>query len=129
MDYFVVGFGALGPKKGADVTLAFALVHHTVVGRGYPASTVNQNRFWHSSEAVEFPQGRIADHDGVIQLFRFHERRYRFPTVVIHRNADDGQTTVLESVLEVNEPGHFRLAPVTPCGPKIEQHDFAFEVR
>jgi hypothetical protein len=52
----------------------------------------------------------------------------RFPSVVIHGNANDRETTPLVLPLKLHVPGNFSLAPVAPGGPKIKQDSSAFVV-
>src|SRR6266700_1665220 len=56
----------------------------------------------------------------------FEEWLHRFPTVLIHRNADDGKPVVLVLSLKLHVPGNFNFTTRAPRGPEIEQDYPAF---
>src|SRR5260370_24934997 len=46
---------------------------------------------------------------------------HRFPTVLIHRNADDRKPALFVPTLKLHVPGDFNFATRAPRGPEVEQ--------
>src|SRR5258708_1827224 len=102
-----------------DLAFKGVVFHHANVRRGDPTVAVDQQRHRHRIHAIELSQVRVADHDGVANGMLFEECLHRFPTVLIHRNADDGETTVIVLSLKLHVPGDFNLAPRAPRGLSV----------
>jgi len=79
--------------------------------------------------AVEVRHLFVAQQDAVIDARLGDEGLYGLPSVLIHRYAHNGKALPFVLALELDEPGNLDAAGIAPCGPKIQQHDFAAKVR
>ena len=69
------------------------------------------------------------NHDAIVNLMRRDVRPHGLPAVIVHRQAQDGETLILIFLLEFDEPGNFHFTRSAPGGPKIYQDDFAAIIR
>src|SRR5581483_1871608 len=114
LDFMLIGF--LGDK--ADVH------------RGDPALAVNHNRGGQGVDAAEkLGDLIVAKQHAVIHLVLFDVGLHGIPSVLIHRDAEDGEVAVFVSLLEFHKPGDFDFAGSAPGGPEVQQYDFAFVIR
>src|SRR5260370_17207882 len=75
--------------------------------------------------AVELRHAVVANHHGVVDRSLLYERLDGLPAILIHRDAQRGETAILVHLLELDKPGNFSLARPTPSGPEIEQKNFS----
>ena len=67
----------------------------------------------------------VAQHHPVVHFQVFQEGLHHRPAVVIHGDAQHGESAILLLLLELGEPGNFEAARTAPRGPEIEHHHFA----
>ena len=113
------------------------LVYNACVGQSDPSLPVDEQCHRHGREVVLLGKCVIADNDGVLHrcvsarfgiYFSGEKWPHHFPSLLIHRNSDDGQTLSSEFFIELHVPGDLKLAAATPGRPEIQQDNFTLEV-
>ena len=64
-----------------------------------------------------------------VKLRLLHERVDDFFAVIIHGNAEHGESFAGIFVLEVDHPGDFHAARLAPGGPEVHEHHLALHAR
>src|SRR5229473_1338641 len=97
---------------------------------GDAAGTVYQERGGQRVHAA-VPRAHffVAHQDAVIDLALLDVGLHHAPAIVVHRDANYREATILVGLLELDEPGNLDLARSAPRGPEIEQDHFALVVR
>ena len=68
---------------------------------------------------VVFGHHGVAQHHAVVDLRPFHVGLDDVPTIIVHRDADDGKATIAKLLFELNQHGDFRAARPAPGGPEV----------
>src|SRR5438094_4832238 len=134
---FVVGsrssialeFGDLAVSLGGEEFLDFFFEHVNVGGAQMfainAAVTSNEEGGGHVDDpAVKLGELVVPQRHRVIHAEFFVERPHGI-NVVIKRDADDGQSLVAKTILQVHKPRYLDPARPAPGGPEIEQNNFA----
>src|SRR6202142_765093 len=123
--------GSLGGslEKLLKVIFVPALAHEANVNGGDAALAIDHERGRERVDAaVEVRHFVVAQEDAVIDAGLGDEGLDGLPPVLVHRYADNGKSLPFVLALELDEPGDLDAAGIAPCGPKIQQHDFAAKV-
>jgi hypothetical protein len=99
------------------------------VARGDFALAIDQQRYGHRLHIVQFRDVISANHDRIPHLLLSEKGLHYFPTALVHRDADHGETALFILLLELYVPGDLGLATATPGRPEIEQDNFALIIR
>src|SRR5665213_1565073 len=95
-----------------------------------PSATVDHKRGWQRFEtAILIARFVVAEHNAIIDLFPGNERRDGFPSVLVHRNAQNFEPPVFILALKLREPRNLGRARAAPRGPEIQDHHLALIIR
>ena len=69
---------------------------------------------------VMLGQHGVAKHHAVVDFRPFHVGLHGAPTIIVHGNADNGESTITKLLFELNQHRNFRAARPTPGSPEVK---------
>lgn len=96
------------------------------MNRGNPSITIDYEcRRQRFEAAIEIARLVVAQHNTIIDLSLRNKGVDSLPAVVIHRDAENFEPSVLVLAFELREPGNLLGTGAAPGGPKVEEHHLA----